>query len=148
MKITALVGVKLYKFTLMVKVAIISVLWEILLKLLTTLIWQKRHNDQCIVMVGDTCFLKTTNVFRGECRLCKVAKVMMNKNKKVRNVEGLANRGRVILELAILQGDECDLLPRPQVEDVQGGGVYLDGQVEGQDEVDRNLEVLKRIINL
>ena len=80
-KITALGGVKLYKFT--VKVAIISVLWEILIKLLTTLIWQKRHNGQCTVVGGDTSFLKTTNVFRGECRLCKVAKVMMNKNKKL-----------------------------------------------------------------
>ena len=41
------------KFTFMVKVANISVLWEIVLKLLTTLIWQKRHNDQCIAVVGD-----------------------------------------------------------------------------------------------
>ena len=37
-KITALGGAKLYKFTFMVKVAIISVLWEILLKLVTTFI--------------------------------------------------------------------------------------------------------------
>ena len=66
MKITALGGVKLYKFTFTVKVAIISVLWEILIKLITTLIWQKRHDDQCTVMTGDISFLKTMNMYRGE----------------------------------------------------------------------------------
>ena len=95
MKITALGGIKLYKFTLMVKVAIISVLWEILLKLLTTLIWQKRHNDQCTVVVGDTSFLKTTNVVRGECRLCKVTKAKKEKSENVSSVKGLANPDKV-----------------------------------------------------
>ena len=63
---TVLRGDKLYKFSIMVKVAIISVLWEILLKLVTTLIWQKRHDDQCTVMTGDISFLKTMNMYRGE----------------------------------------------------------------------------------
>ena len=82
--------------------------------------------------MGDICFLKAVKLLRGECEAIKAIK------KKEENVKGMANLGRVILELAILQGDERDLLPQPQVEDVQGGGVCLDGQVEGQDEVDRN----------
>ena len=84
---------------------------------------------------GDICFLKAVKLLRGECEAIKAIK---NEKENVRNVKGLANLGRVILDFAILQGDECDLLPQPQVEDVQGGGVYQDGQVEGQDEVDRN----------
>ena len=76
-KTTGLGGAKLYEFTFMVQVAIISVLWEILLKLVTTLIWQKRHNDQCTVMVGDISCLRTMNVFRGECRLYEVFKAMV-----------------------------------------------------------------------
>ena len=79
---------KLYKFTFL-KTAIISLLWEVLLKLLTTLIWQKRHNDQCTVVVGDISFLNTTNVFRGECRSC--SKAMKDKSENVCSVEGLAN---------------------------------------------------------
>ena len=65
-KKTVLGGAMLYKFTFKVKVAIISVLWEILIKLITTLIWQKRHDDQCTVMTGDISFLKTMNMYRGE----------------------------------------------------------------------------------
>ena len=82
MKITALGGTKLYKLT-MVKVVIVSVLWEIVLKLLTTLIWQKRHNDQCTVVVGDISFKKTTNVFRGEWRLCRVMSATYSPSPKI-----------------------------------------------------------------
>ena len=82
-KITALGGTKLYKLTFMVKVVIISVLWEIVLKLLTTLIWQKRHNDQCTVVVGDISFQKTTNVFRGEWRLCRVMSATYSPSPKI-----------------------------------------------------------------
>ena len=84
---------------------------------------------------GDICFQKAVKLLRGEC---EVIKAMMNEKENVGIVKGLANLGRVILDFAILQGDERDLLPQPQVEDVQGGGVYQDDQVEGQDEVDRN----------
>ena len=74
-KITGLVGAKLYEFTFKVKVAIISVLWEILIKLITTLIWQKRHDDQCTVMTGDISFLKTMNMYRGESNIQLQAEV-------------------------------------------------------------------------
>ena len=73
--ITGLGSAKLYEFTFKVKVAIISVLWEILIKLITTLIWQKRHGDQCTVMTGDISFLKTMNMYRGESNIQLQAEV-------------------------------------------------------------------------
>ena len=76
-KNTVLGGTKFYEFTFLVKVANISVLWEILFKLVTTLIWQKRHDDQFIVVVEGILLIKTTNVFRGELRLYEVFKAMV-----------------------------------------------------------------------
>ena len=79
----------------MVKVANISVLWEIVLKLLTTFIWQKQHNDQCIAVVGDISFLKTTNVFRGELRMCNVMSATYSPSPKISVSKVMANMNKL-----------------------------------------------------
>ena len=82
---------------------------------LSLLVRHKWHTDKGNVEVGDICFLKAVKLLRGECE------AMKNEKENASNVEGLANLGRVILDLAILQGDERDLLLQPQVDDAQGG---------------------------
>ena len=93
--------------------------------------------------MGEICLLKDLNVFRGGCKLCDVREAEKDKNENVSNVEGLANQGRVVLDLAILQVGERDLQPQPQ-----GDGGRLD-QVVGHDEVNRTKrKVSTKLINL
>ena len=106
------------------------------------LVRQKWHTDKRNVEVGNIC-LKDSNVLRGECEVTKAVK---NEKRRGRNITVFANLGRVILDLAIQQGDEHDLQPQRQH---QVQGVHRDGQVEVQDEVVRNLEKFgRKLINI
>ena len=52
-----------------------------------SLLRQKWHADNRDMMMGDICLQKDSNVYRGEWRLCEVAKVFQDDGRKVRNVQ-------------------------------------------------------------